>query len=72
MTRRPTYGERMRDWEDGKDERAWYNNFKKALEEANYEYLEQLVEEGIRYEYSFPSIVDPVVLEIISKFEKSQ
>lgn len=65
MTRRPRYGERMAEWEAEKDERNWKSSLDAAMNQKDYERIEELVIEGIMSEYDFPQITDERVLEII-------
>ena len=67
MARRPTYGERMLDWEREKDQRDWSNSFLNAVSAKDYTRVEELVKEGLEDAYEFPRVDDPRVIEIIQK-----
>ena len=65
MARRPTYGERMSDWERDKDQRDWSRAFLNAVYAKDYSRIEELVKEGLEDDYEFPQVDDPRTLEII-------
>ena len=67
MARRPTYGERMAEWERTSDEREWNNSLQRAWSSQNFEELDTLIKEGIQEEYSFSQISDPNLLKLVKQ-----
>lgn len=67
MAKKQTYGQRMAEWEEERDKRYWERAFSMVLETKDYNRIEALIIEGINSDYSFPSISDEKVLDLIKK-----
>lgn len=59
-----TYGENMSNWDSEADARYFRRQFDRALERKDYPRLEELIEEGRRYNYPMPATDDVNVLEM--------
>lgn len=59
-----TYGENMSNWDSEADARYFRRQFDRALARKDYPRLEELIEEGRRYNYPMPATDDVNVLEM--------
>lgn len=71
MARGHTYGENMARWERENDERQWRYSLVNALHNRNFDYIKELVVEGINEDYDFPIIADPEVQAIIDSYRNN-
>lgn len=62
-----TYGKRMHDWENDRDEADWQRRMENAVDRKDYSYCEDLIEEGLMFGYDFPGITDQSVLQLIAE-----
>lgn len=69
MTRDSTYGENMARWERDEDERYWKQSFQRAIDDHDFEQLEELIIEGLEDGYDFPYVCDSHVLALIRKHQ---
>lgn len=71
MARRPTYGERMSQWEAENDFRDWERSLQVAIYIQDQDEIEDLVKEGIYSEYNFASFLsDPLISSLLDQFRK--
>lgn len=62
-----TCGENVAKWEREKDEHDWNDQVNRAIDRMDYDYLIELIHDGMDEGYSMPDVSDPVAESIIRK-----
>lgn len=67
--RKPTYGEKMMEFERQLDESYWKQRYEDAVNQIDRDYvrIEELIKEAIADEYDLPFTKDSRILDILNK-----
>ena len=65
-----TYGESMQQYERLEDERYWERRYYKALNQKDYNVIEQLIKEAFEENFLLPQTQDSKIIEIIERLRK--
>lgn len=69
--RKRTQGQNLAEWErkkDEKDEKDWRFLIEGVIKQKDYEYLIELVLDGMREDYEMPETDDPIAQSIIERY----